>query len=175
MRLGLEFDIEVPNIDETPLPSESVNDMVLRLSCSKAEKIGQVHPNALIIGADQVACLEDCILTKPGNKQNAVRQLQSMRGKTVIFQSGLCLYNAATRACISTVIPFAVSFREYSGEEIERYLDSDTPYDCAGSFRSEQMGIALVSKMQGEDPTALLGLPLIRLAEMLRNEGVIIP
>jgi septum formation protein len=174
-RLGLDFTIEAPDLDESPLTNESATELVLRLSCQKAEIIGKKYADVLVIGSDQVACLDQQILTKPGNRENARRQLEAMCGQTITFFTGLCLLKTSDQQCQSAVVPFNVSFREFGTDEIRRYLDREMPYDCAGSFKSEQMGITLVSQMQGEDPTALVGLPLIKLSEMLRHLGLSLP
>ena len=174
-RLQLPFECISPDIDESPLPGESAENLVVRLARCKAEHIAKSRRNSLIIGSDQVASLGKQILNKPGNRENAQKQLKLLRGNTVSFLTGLCLINSANGNCQTELVSYQVSFRHYNDEEIERYLDIDTPYDCAGSFKSEQMGVSLMSKMQGEDPTALIGLPLIKLAELLRREGLNIP
>jgi septum formation protein len=174
-RLNLGFEIAIPNIDETAKEDELPSQLVMRLSCQKAKKIGESHANALIIGSDQVACLDRQVLGKPGSRENAIRQLQRMSGQTIIFFTGLCLFNSESKESQSAIIPYEVCFRAINNDEIKRYLDMDSPYDCAGSFKSEKSGITLIKKMRGDDPTALMGLPLISLTEMLRNEGVIIP
>jgi len=143
-----------------------------RPALKKALAVGQSHPKALIIGSDQVAVLDQQILGKPGSHARAVEQLQQASGKRVTFHTGLCLYNSASgerRICCE---PFDVLFRDLTRQEIERYLHKETPYNCAGSFKSEGLGICLFQGMQGNDPTALIGLPLIQLVNMLRNEGV---
>ena len=174
-RLNLGFEIAIPNIDETAKEDELPSQLVMRLSCQKAKKIGESHSNALIIGSDQIACLDRQVLGKPGSRENAIRQLQCMSGQTIIFFTGLCLFNSESKESQSAIIPYEVCFRAINNDEIKRYLDMDSPYDCAGSFKSEKSGITLIKKMRGDDPTALMGLPLISLTEMLRNEGVIIP
>jgi len=174
-RLKLEFEVVSPEIDESPQPQEPATSLVLRLALGKAREVAKTRSNALIIGADQVAELEGKILLKPGSRDNAVQQLRSMRGRTVRFITGLCVLNSVNQHSHTDTDIYNVSFRDYSDKEIERYLDLDTPYDCAGSFKSEQMGITLMEKMQGDDPTALVGLPLIKLAAMLRQEGVELP
>jgi MAF protein len=174
-RLNLGFEIAIPNIDETAKEDELPSQLVMRLSCQKAKKIGESHANALIIGSDQIACLDRQVLGKPGSRENAIRQLQRMSGQTIIFFTGLCLFNSESKESQSAIIPYEVCFRAINNDEIKRYLDMDSPYDCAGSFKSEKSGITLIKKMRGDDPTALMGLPLISLTEMLRNEGVIIP
>ena len=174
-RLRLTFEVTSPDIDERRLPDEPVDELVIRLAAGKAGAAAERHPQALIIGSDQVAMLASTVLGKPGNRENAKKQLQLMRANTVSFVTGLCLLNAASGHHQSAIVTYRVSFRNYSDSEIERYLDIDNPYDCAGSFKSEQMGIALIERMEGDDPAALMGLPLIKLAEMLRNERVPLP
>ncbi len=174
-RLHLQFDSISPDIDESPLPGETAENLVLRLARSKAEAIATNQVNALIIGSDQVAVLGTAVLNKPITRENARKQLKLMCNNTVNFITGLCVINTANRDCLTELVSFQVSFRNYSDEEIERYLDIDTPYDCVGSFKSEQMGITLISKMQGDDPTALIGLPLIKLADMLRRQRLQLP
>lgn len=171
-RLGLPFITITPQADETPLPGESPEALVARLASAKAHAVAHQHPDALIIGSDQVAVLEDQILGKPGNHDNAVAQLGNASGKRVEFLTGLCLLNGATRRMQVNVIPFAVMFRVLSAAQIDNYLRREQPYNCAGSFKSEGLGIALFDKLEGEDPTALVGLPLISLVQMLEHEGV---
>ena len=174
-RFRLEFEVASPAIDETPEPREPAENLVLRLAMAKAEAVAKTRQNVLIIAADQVARLGDTLLGKPGNRDNARSQLKAMRGRTVSFINGLCVLNTVNRHCQTAIIIYNVSFRDYSDSEIERYLDLDAPFDCAGSFKSELMGVTLMEKMQGDDPTALVGLPLIKLAAMLRQEGVELP
>ena len=174
-RFGLAFDAVSPAIDEKGLDNESPQQQVLRLAETKARKIAASSPDALIIGSDQIALLGNEILTKPGNKTNAIHQLQRMRNRMIQFKTGLCVLNSRTNAVQTACIDYDVYFRDLTDAEIERYLDAEQPYDCAGSFKSERLGISLLTKMSGDDPTALVGLPLIRLAEMLRKEGIIIP
>jgi septum formation protein len=174
-RLRIEFEVASPAINETPVPGEPAEKLVLRLAAAKAEAVAKTRQNALIIAADQVARLGNELLGKPGDHDNAMRQLQSLRGRSVNFINGLCVLNTDTRRLRTDVVIYNVSFRDYSDEEITRYLRLDRPYDCAGSFKSEQLGITLLSGMEGDDPTALVGLPLIKLAEMLRLEGLQLP
>ena len=171
-RLRLSFETISPEIDETPLPEEAPQDTALRLAQVKAHKIAETHPQALVIGCDQVATLDGVQLGKPGNHENAIKQLQMMRGRTVIFHSALCLYNAQTQNMQAEVVPYEVAFRELTDAQIERYLRAEEPYNCAGSAKSEGLGISLISSMQGSDPNALIGLPLIQLVTMLQNENV---
>ncbi|MGB4811095.1 MAG: Maf family nucleotide pyrophosphatase [Methylophilaceae bacterium] len=171
-KLEIPFNSISPKVDETPLPDEKPFDTALRLSQVKARKIGEKQPNALIIGCDQVATLDDKPLGKPMNHTNATKQLQMMRGREVTFHSAICLYNATTDSMQAEVVPYVVRFRLLTDEQIENYLNKDQPYDCAGSAKSEGLGIALIERMLGEDPNALVGLPLIKLVTMLQNEGV---
>jgi septum formation protein len=171
-RLGLAFEAISPEVDESPLPKESPQDTALRLAQIKARKIAETHPQALVIGCDQVATLDGMQLGKPGNHENATKQLRMMQGRTVIFHSALCLYNAKTLTMQAEVVPYEVAFRKLSDEQIERYLRAEKPYNCAGSAKSEGLGIALISSMNGTDPNALIGLPLIKLISMLQNEKV---
>lgn len=171
-KFNLPFEVISPNIDEMPLLGEKPQDTALRLAQLKAKKVADTEPNALIIGCDQVATLDDMQIGKPMTHENAVKQLQMMRGHVVIFHSALCLYNAQTGHMQAEVVPYEVKFRQLSDDEIERYLNLEKPYHCAGSAKSEGLGIALMDYMRGDDPNALVGLPLIRLAHMLRNQGV---
>ncbi len=171
-RLRLPFTTVSPDIDESPLAQESPQDTALRLAQAKARKVGDLHAQALIIGCDQVATLDGAQLGKPLTHDNAVRQLQAMRGRSVVFHSALCLYNAGTGAMQADSIAYTVQFRELSDAQIERYLRTEQPYDCAGSAKSEGLGIALIAAMHGTDPNALVGLPLIRLVSMLQQENV---
>lgn len=171
-KLGLPFDAISPDIDEQALPRENASQLVLRLSEQKAQTIAIDNPNALIIGSDQVAVLEGKILGKPGNHNNAVQQLQAASGKTVQFLTGLALLNSKTGEMQSIVEPFEVSFKVLTFEQIDFYLKQETPYQCAGSFKSEGFGISLFSKLSGDDPNSLIGLPLIRLIHMLQEQGI---
>ena len=171
-RLGLPFEVASPHVDETALPSEAPQDTARRLAEAKARAVAARFPQAIIIGSDQVAVLEGMPLGKPGNHATALRQLKAMRGKEVAFHTALCLCNAASGLAQTRVVPFYVRFREYSDAQIERYLQREQPYDCAGSARCEGLGIALIAEMRGDDPNALIGLPLIALTEMLAAQGV---
>lgn len=171
-RLRLPFGIVSPEIDETPRPGESPEKTSERLAAEKARKVGLSHPDALIIGCDQVAVLDGLQIGKPYTFENAFGQLKAMRGKTVVFHSALCLYNAKTDRIQSAVVPCSVTFRDYTDEQIGNYLKLDEPYHCAGSAKSEGLGIALIASMKGDDPNALIGLPLIALIDMLKNEGI---
>lgn len=173
-RIGIDFETAAPDIDESPLPGEAPENLVKRLSEAKAHVIGKIRPG-LIIGSDQVASVGDEILGKPGTHENAVAQLRKLSGKLVTFQTGLCLLNSASNQAQVDIIPFRVQFRELDAQQIERYLQADQPYNCAGSFKSEGLGITLFERMEGEDPTALIGLPLIRLTDMLMQAGLVLP
>jgi len=171
-RLGLPFEVASPHVDEAALPEEAPQDTARRLAKAKARAVAARFPQAIIIGSDQVAVLEGMQLGKPGDHANALRQLRAMRGKEVVFHTALCLYDAASGRAQTRVVPFSVRFRAYSDAQIERYLQREQPYDCAGSARCEGLGIALIAEMRGEDPNALIGLPLIALTEMLAAQGV---
>jgi septum formation protein len=173
-RLGLPFMTAAPDVDESPLANETAVALVQRLSESKARAVAATHPG-LVIGSDQVATTGNNILGKPGTHERAFRQLRNLSGKRVTFQTGLCLLNTATGEALVDVIPYTVKFRELGDQQIERYLRHDQPYHCAGSFKSEGLGIALFEYMEGSDPTALIGLPLIRLTGMLAQSGIDLP
>ena len=174
-RFNLDFSIDSPNIDETPLENETAEAYVKRLSLEKAQAVAQKHPNALIIASDQCSVLKGKIQGKPKNHENAVTQLTESSGQRVSFFTGLCVYDTTDNSYQLDLIPFHVDFRILSGNEIQSYLIAEQPYFCAGSFKSEGLGITLFKRLQGDDPTALIGLPLIRLSEMLRNKGVSLP
>lgn len=171
-RLRIPFDVVSPNIDERPLENETPDATALRLAQAKAKKIAEIFPNAVIIGCDQVATLNGEQLGKPLSHTNAVAQLLKMQGKTVIFHSALCLYNAQTNKMQAEIVPYEVVFRPLSREQIEAYLNIEKPYDVAGSAKSEGLGIALIERMTGDDPNALVGLPLIKLISMLNAEEI---
>jgi 7-methyl-GTP pyrophosphatase len=171
-RLGLPFEVASPDLDEFPLPREMPQDTARRLAEAKARAVAVRFPQAIVIGSDQVAILDGVTLGKPGNHTNAVRQLKAMRGKEVVFHTALCVCNAASGQAQTRVVPYFVRFRDYSDTQIEHYLRREQPYDCAGSARCEGLGIALIAEMRGEDPNALIGLPLIALTEMLAAQGV---
>ncbi len=174
-KLALPFTTDSPKTDETRYNGESPPELVTRLAEAKARAVADRHPDALIIGSDQVACVEDEILGKPGDRDNAIRQLSASSGKTVTFHTGLCLLNAGSGRAQVEVEPFDVHFRELTTSQIERYVDHERPFNCAGSFKSEGYGITLFSKLEGRDPNSLIGLPMILLIEMLDNEGVALP
>lgn len=171
-RLNLPFEVASPEVDETPLPSESPRDLALRLALSKARAVATRHPEAVVIGADQVADLAGEPLGKPGNHTRAVQQLQRMRGHTVVFQTALAVVCRATGFEQIDLAPVRVQFRALTDAEIEHYLRTEQPYDCAGSAKSEGLGIVLLDAIENDDPTALVGLPLIRTARLLRAAGV---
>ncbi|MGK0270886.1 MAG: septum formation protein [Cocleimonas sp.] len=174
-RLNLTFITDSPDIDETPLTNELPDAYVKRLSLEKAKAVAVRHPNSLIIGSDQCSVLDGVIRGKPHTHENAIRQLIESSGKRVSFLTGLCLYDSNDDTYQLEMIPFHVNFRDLSSSEIESYLLTEQPYSCAGSFKSEGLGITLFKSLQGEDPTALVGLPLIRLSEMLRNKKIALP
>jgi septum formation protein len=171
-RLQIPFDTAAPDVDETPHPNESPKDLAMRLALAKAHAVALKNPQAVVIGSDQVADLEGEPLGKPGNHANATLQLQRMRGKTVIFQTALSVVCLTTRFEKTDLAAVKVKFRDLSDSEIESYLLAEEPYDCAGSAKSEGLGIALLESIESDDPTALIGLPLIRTCLMLREAGV---
>ena len=171
-RLGLPFETADPTVDETPLPGEAPEASAMRLSEAKARAVATAFPDALIIGSDQVACLDGQVFGKPGNHENAMRQLQAMRGRRVNFFTGLCLLDAKSGRAHLRGVPTLVTFRDLSDDEIENYLRKEQPYNCAGSAKSEGLGIALIARIDGGDPNALIGLPLIALCDLLRIENI---
>ncbi len=174
-KLTLPFETASPDIDESRRPGESPENLVLRLSEGKARAVAPHFPKALIIGSDQVACIDDSILGKPGNRDNAIRQLEEASGRIVTFYTGLCLLNSESGSVQVACEPFRVHFRILSRDQIERYLDAETPFNCAGSFKSEGLGITLFERLEGDDPNTLIGLPLIRLVRFLESENVAVP
>ncbi len=174
-RLQLPFETSSPDIDESHLENETPEELVARLAIGKAQEVAKSFPSHLVIGSDQVAVNEGEILGKPGSFEKAVEQLSAASGKGVQFYTGLTLLNSATGAMQTEVVPFVVHFRELSKERIARYLKAEEPYNCAGSFKSEGLGITLFEKLEGEDPSALMGLPLIRLVRMLEQQGAQFP
>ena len=174
-RLGRKFVTASPDIDESPRLDESPENLVVRLAESKAKAVAGDFPESLVIGSDQVACIKDKILGKPGSRSAAITQLTAASGRKVTFLTGLCLLNTSTGRAQTLCEPFHVHFRSLDSRQIERYLDYEKPFDCAGSFKSEGLGIALFERLEGNDPNALVGLPLIRLIALLANEGVDIP
>jgi septum formation protein len=173
-RLALPFKTVFPEIDERRRPDEPPRVMVIRLAEAKARACASTR-HALVIGSDQVATLGDEVLGKPGTHERAAQQLRRLSGQAVTFLTGLCLLNTATNAAQVDLVPFSVRFRTLDDDRIQRYLNHDRPYNCAGSFKSEGLGITLFERMEGDDPTALVGLPLIRLTDMLASEGVVLP
>jgi septum formation protein len=183
-RLQYPFTVMAPDVVEDTWPGEDPDRLVRRLSRMKAEAVAAVLRSrgtagsgapVLVIGSDQVAVLDGERIGKPGDRYHAALQLQRASGRVVQFLTGLCLCDVATGRVQSDVVPCAVTFRALTGDQIERYLTCDEPFGCAGSFKSESLGIALLSRLEGPDPTALIGLPLIRLVDMLQHEGVMIP
>ena len=168
----MPFEVRAPNVDEAARPGERPRDTALRLAGEKARAVASGLSHALVIGCDQVAEFDDQPLGKPGSHPAAVAQLKAMRGKCVRFHTALALHSTASGAVQTAEVPTAVWFRSYSDREIERYLELEQPYDCAGSAKIEGLGVVLVERISGDDPSALIGLPLIRLAAMLRKEGV---
>ncbi len=171
-KLGLTFDCHAPEIDETPQRGETPAQLVERLSIAKAQTVAAHYKQGLIIGSDQVAVIDDEILGKPDNHENAVAQLERASGKTVTFLTGLALVNAESGSIQAEVVSFKVVFRQLTHQQIVNYLNAEQPYNCAGSFKSEGLGIALFERLEGDDPNTLIGLPLIRLIHMLEKEGV---
>ena len=171
-RLQIPFETAAPDVNETPHINESPKDLALRLALAKARAVALKNPEAIVIGSDQVADLEGAPLGKPGNHTNATLQLQRMRGKTVIFQTALSVVCIATGYQRTDLAEVKVKFRDLSDAEIESYLRAEEPYDCAGSAKSEGLGIVLLDAIENDDPTALIGLPLIRTCQMLREAGV---
>jgi len=174
-RFRINFTTDSPDIDETPLEKESPEDYVKRLSLEKARVVATQHTDALIIGSDQCSVLNGIIRGKPGNHENAIKQLAESSGKRVTFLTGLCLYDSSDNSYQLDLVPFHVDFRTLTDNEIESYLRIEEPYFCAGSFKSEGLGVTLFKRLLGDDPTSLVGLPLIRLSEMLREKGISLP
>ena len=173
-RLQIPFTTISPEVDESPLPDESPQALVQRLAVAKAQAVAARSPNALVIGSDQVAVHDGEIVGKPRDHAHAVAQLRQASGTAVTLFTGLALVNSHSGNIQSEVVPFGVVFRKLSDEQIESYLRKEQPYDCAGSVKSEGLGIALLERFEGEDPNTLIGLPLIRLVRMLENEGVVL-
>ncbi len=174
-RLRLPFEAIAPDCDETPLPGEASADLVERLAQAKARSVAGGAGEAWIIGSDQVALLGERVLGKPGEHARAVEQLRACSGRTVVFRTGLALVDAADAAAHTEHVDYEVVFRALGDDEIERYLAAEQPYDCAGSIRSEGYGVTLFERMSGNDPNALVGLPLIRVAALLRSAGFALP
>jgi septum formation protein len=174
-RLGLDFAVHSPDVDETPRVREAPDALVARLSEAKARAAATRHRHSLIIGSDQAAIAESTILAKPGSASAAIAQLESLRGRTVTFYTGLCLLNAANANVHVAVETVRVTYRNLGTAALARYVARDEPHDCVGAFKSEGYGIALCSAITCDDPTALVGLPLIRLVAMLAKEGIEVP
>jgi septum formation protein len=170
-RLGVPFSVADPQVAEERRPNEAPERMARRLAKAKALAVAGRFPGALVIGCDQVAVGNGEILGKPGNRANAVLQLRALSGREAVFHTALCVHNTATGSTRTRVVPCRVAFRKLDDGLIERYLAREQPYDCAGSAKSEGLGIALIAKMEGEDPNALVGLPLIALVELLHEQG----
>lgn len=171
-RLHIPFEVAAPDVDETPLPGEAPNEMAKRLSLAKARAVAVRFPQAVVIGSDQVADLNGLSLGKPGTHDKAVAQLRHMRGQTVVFQTAVAVVCLETGFEQRSLAAVRVKFRDFTNDEIENYLQIEKPYDCAGSAKSEGLGIALLDAIDSDDPTALIGLPLIRTCQMLRAAGV---
>lgn len=174
-RLGLEFTAQAPDVDETPRPGEPPGRLVARLAQAKAAAVAAHHPASLVIASDQVAELDEHILGKPGSHERAITQLQAVSGRSVRFLTSLALLNTATGRCQLEIVPYTVHFRALDMAQIKRYLHRERPYHCAGSFKAEGFGVVLFERLEGDDPNALIGLPLIRLVRMLEREGVMLP
>ncbi len=174
-KLGLPFETASPEVDERRHEHESPVELVRRLAEAKARAVRERFPAALIIGSDQVACVEEEILGKPGSEEKAIAQLLRMRGRRVTFHTGLCLFNSAEDRVLVSCEDYHVHFRELNKHQVRRYVEKEQPFDCAGSFKSEGYGITLFSRLEGDDPNSLVGLPLIRLVEMLGVDGIELP
>lgn len=174
-RLGLPYSAQAPDVDETPSRDESPDAYVERIAREKAEALAGEHPDALIIGSDQAAVIDGHILGKPRTKARAQAQLIRASGRTVEFLTGIALLDTRSGKLQSDVVPFRVHFRQLDPTAVDRYLEREQPYDCAGSFKAEGLGIVLFERMEGDDPTALIGLPLIRLTGMLQDAGLNLP
>ncbi len=170
-RLRIPFEVANPHVDETELPGESPESLCLRLAIAKAEAVAARYRDALIIGSDQVALLDGRALSKPGDHANAVAQLRAMRGRTITFLTAVAVHDAASGRTLSRTVPTDVAFRDYTDADIERYLALDQPYDCAGSAKSEGLGIVMIRSLRGDDPNALIGLPLIAVVDLLAEHG----
>lgn len=174
-RLGLPFECRAPHVDETALPNETPAALAQRLARAKAAAVAQDCPRHLITGSDQVAVVGDRILGKPGDRARAAEQLALAAGRVMLFQTAVCVLDSATGQAATRLVPFEVALRPLSAADIDRYLDREQPFGCAGSLRSEGLGVTLCERMSGDDPTALLGLPMIALCELLRAQGVPLP
>lgn len=173
-KLHLPFVANSSDIDETPLEGETPHELAMRLSQAKAQAIAHIFPNHLLIGSDQVAACDNHFLHKPGSRDQAIRQLKMQSGQSIQFYTGISVLNSATGHCLNDIDICSVHFKPLSDRQIERYVDLERPFDCAGSFKSEGLGIALFSRIEGDDPNALIGLPLIKLIALLAEFGVAI-
>jgi len=171
-KFKIDFKFASPDIDETAYAGEDASNLVSRLSLAKAQKIGKAYENSLIIGSDQVATIAGKILGKSHNFSNAFAQLKESSGKVVKFYTGLCLLNSKTQKYQLEVVPFKVHFRKLTDQEIKGYIKREQPFNCAGSFQAEGLGVALFTRLEGDDPSTLVGLPLMRLNHMLQKEGI---
>nr|WP_295084690.1 Maf family nucleotide pyrophosphatase [uncultured Roseateles sp.] len=171
-RLRLPFEVSAPDVDETPRPGEAPAALAARLALAKAQAVAQQHPNAIVIGSDQVADLNGQSIGKPGNHERARAQLRAMSGQSVVFQTAVAVVCGASGFAQQDLAPVRVRFRDLSDHEIENYLLAEQPYDCAGSAKSEGLGISLLAAIESDDPTALIGLPLIRTCALLRQAGL---
>ncbi|PJC88171.1 septum formation inhibitor Maf [Vibrio sp. HA2012] len=171
-KLMLPFNVAVPDCDETPLPGEQPQDLVLRLAKNKAETSPHTDTPTLIIGSDQVCVINGNIMGKPHTEENAIQQLMKASGKSVIFYTGIALHNTQNGKTETRLDTFIVHFRELTEQQIRNYVEKEQPLDCAGSFKSEGLGIALFERLEGKDPNALIGLPLITLIDMLKKQGI---
>ncbi len=171
-RLNLQFEVMSPEINENPVTNEPPDGYVKRLAHEKAAAIAANNTDAVVIGSDQCAWLNGQILGKPGTHENALKQLQRARGNEVVFFTGICVLHQSVDVCLVDCVEYRVRFRQLTDRQLEHYLQTEQPYNCAGSFKSEGFGITLFSQMSGDDPTALIGLPLIRLTAMLEEAGL---
>jgi septum formation protein len=170
-RLRLPFEVRSPDVDETPLPGELPAALANRVAMAKAQAVSAAHPDAIVIGSDQVADLDGTPIGKPGNHERAVAQLRSMQGRSIVFHTAVAVVRGSTGYSGSAIAPVTVKFRQLTDPEIEHYLQLEQPYDCAGSAKCETLGIALLDAIDSDDPTALVGLPLIRTSALLREAG----
>ena len=171
-RLRLPFDVVSPEVDEAPESGERPEALAQRLAVAKARAVAALHPSAIIIGSDQVADLDGASIGKPGNHERATAQLTMMSGRTVVFHTAIAVLCNARAFAATAIVPVTVRFRTLAATEIERYLRAEQPYDCAGSAKCETLGIALLAAIESDDPTALVGLPLIRICDLLRRAGI---
>lgn len=174
-RLRIPFETASPEVVEDRLPEETPQALAERLAREKAANVAARYPDALVIGSDQSAGIGERVLSKPGDHQRAAEQLAALSGQSVVFHTGVCLIDSASGREWIGVVPFTVHMREFDEDEIDRYLRLERPYDCSGSFKSEGLGVSLFRRMEGDDPTALVGLPLIRVCAWLREAGVTLP